>query len=96
MAEYIEREHLMKELIHMAKYQRGERQQGILGVVATLKAWKTADVVEVRRGRWLHQRSLTGEIVICSECHTLGSPQWKCCPACTADMRGKNDNRAEN
>ena len=44
------------------------------------------DVVEVRRGRWIPQRPLAGELVACSECKTLGSPQWKWCPVCGADM----------
>ena len=57
----------------------------------------TADVVEVRRGRWLPQRLLGSDVVTCSECKTLGSPQWKWCPVCGADMRGEtNDDRAEN
>lgn len=49
MAEYIEREALIENLSLMAKYQIGERQQGILGVIQTIKMWKTADVVEVVR-----------------------------------------------
>ena len=47
----------------------------------------TADVVEVRRGRWLPQRLLGADVVDCSECKTLGSPQWNWCPVCGADMR---------
>lgn len=38
------------------------------------------------RGRWITHSDGTTE---CSECHTLGSPQWKCCPVCTALMDGK-------
>lgn len=49
MAEYIEREALLKNLELLAKYQCGERQQGILGVCETIKRVSTADVVEVVR-----------------------------------------------
>lgn len=51
----------------------------------------TADVAKVRRGRWLPQRLLGEDIVDCSECNTIGSPHWKWCPVCGADMRGKKD-----
>lgn len=43
------------------------------------------------RGRWItHNNGITE----CSECHTLGSPQWKCCPVCTAMMDGKENEDA--
>lgn len=42
-------------------------------------------------GRWVtHDNGITE----CSECHTLGSPQWKCCPVCTAMMDGKENEDA--
>lgn len=50
-----------------------------------------ADVVEVRRGEWVPQRLLGADVVVCSECKTLGSPQWKWCPVCGADMRGEKN-----
>lgn len=49
MAEYIEREATLKDLELLAKYQHGERQQGILGVCETIKRKPAADVVEVVR-----------------------------------------------
>lgn len=58
-------------------------------VLSILSNVPTTDVVEVKRGRWIKQRTLSGEIATCSECKTLGSPSWKCCPVCTADMRGE-------
>ena len=48
-----------------------------------------ADVVEVKHGRWLHQRLCGHDVVDCSECKTLGSPQWKWCPICGAMMDGE-------
>ena len=48
--EYVEREAILKDLELLAKYQHGERQQGILGVCETIKRRPAADVVEVCRG----------------------------------------------
>lgn len=43
---------------------------------------------EERRGRWISHNKGQNNWVECSECNTVGSPFWKCCPVCTADMRG--------
>lgn len=45
-------------------------------------AFPAADVAPVRRGRWIQGNGY----VECSECHTIGSPHWKCCQVCTARM----------
>ena len=83
----------VKELDKAPKWD-GHTPEEAIERISTLSA---ADVVEVRRGRWLPQRLLGADVVDCSECKTLGSPQWKWCPACGADMRGEmNDNREEN
>lgn len=37
-------------------------------------------------GRWIKHIFLGHEQWVCSECQTLGSPQWKCCPVCEAKM----------
>lgn len=52
MAEYIERDRLIEDLTELAKYQTGERQQGILGVIETIRIRKVADVVPVQHGEW--------------------------------------------
>ncbi len=50
------------------------------------------DVVEVKRGHWIkHRIGRRTEIWSCSECTTMGSPSWKCCPVCTTFMDGKDD-----
>ena len=46
------------------------------------------DAVEVVHGRWLPQKLLGERVWDCSECKTLGSPQWKFCPVCGAKMDG--------
>ena len=105
MAEYIEREALIENLSLMAKYQIGERQQGILGVIQTIKMWKTADVVEVKRGKWKDTKAIVGinnatldfEIGNADRCSLCGEdflavrPRYNFCPNCGADMRGNNE-----
>ena len=46
----------------------------------------SADVEPVKRGRWLPQILNGTRIWDCSECKTIGSPEWKRCPACEAKM----------
>lgn len=51
-----------------------------------------AAVVEVKRGRWVDRIMVGREhLWFCSECDTMGSPQWKCCPVCTAFMDRKDE-----
>lgn len=45
---------------------------------------------EVKKGKWLKQKLCGEDIVDCSECKTIGSPQWKWCPVCGAKMDGKD------
>ena len=39
------------------------------------------------QGRWVEHNFLGHKQWVCSECQTLGSPQWKRCPVCEARMR---------
>ena len=48
----------------------------------------SADVAPVRHGRWLLQVVLGQKAWDCSECKTLGSPNWKWCPVCGCKMDG--------
>jgi RNA polymerase subunit RPABC4/transcription elongation factor Spt4 len=76
MAEYIEREETCKKCV---RYGMGET----LCADCVVKVAPAADVSPVVHGRWLQPKS--GEC-FCSECKTLGSPQWKRCPVCEAKM----------
>ena len=51
-----------------------------------LESLPAADVEPVKRGRWLPQILNGTRIWDCSECKTIGSPQWKRCPVCEAKM----------
>ena len=57
----------------------------------TINNAPTVDAVEVVHGRWLPQKLLGERVWDCSECKTLGSPQWKFCPVCGALMDGGNE-----
>lgn len=99
MARYIDIEPLIENLKLMAKYQIGERQQGILGVIESIRLHPTADVAEVKHGEWKQ-----GVPYVCSIC---GKPapdekntdeRYSCwsspyCPHCGAKMDGE---RKEN
>ena len=39
-------------------------------------------------GEWIERTEGKNKAWFCSECQTLGSPQWKCCPVCEAKMKG--------
>ena len=48
----------------------------------------TVDAEPVVHGHWVKYNFLGHEQFACSECQTLGSPQWKRCPVCEAKMDG--------
>lgn len=81
MAEYIEVESLKKQLIEKGFYP--------VFIKHALETIPAADVIEVKHGQWLPQRLLGKDIVDCSECKTIGSPQWGWCPVCGAKMAAK-------
>ncbi len=93
---FIEREAVDKiihELWSEPSYQHeGEDFRcGVSAVESRIAEIPTADVVEVRHGEWIHHRLSNGDIWDCSECKTLGSPQWNWCPICGAKMDGEGD-----
>ena len=82
MAEYIERQALLAEYDRVHVGPPG-------GARKLIEEAPAADVVPVVHGRWVWH---LGEWVSCSECHTIGSPQWKGCPVCLARMDGGDGN----
>jgi hypothetical protein len=89
MAEYIERDNTCKSCIHnnICLFQVNTPN-----ITKCPNFKHTADVVEVKRGQWLDRIWVGQEkLWFCSECDTMGSPQWKCCPVCTAFMDGKGE-----
>ena len=53
---------------------------------AAIRKIPAADVAPVRRGRWIVRNKGMNNWVDCSECGTIGSPHWKCCPVCEVKM----------
>ena len=84
MAEYIEREAAVESF--MGEFPDAHYPSWY---AEKLKELPTADVAEVRHGRWIKQKLLGIEVVDCSECKMLGIPEWKWCPVCGAKMDGK-------
>lgn len=46
----------------------------------------SVDAEPVVHGHWVKHNFLGHDQFACSECQTLGSPQWKRCPVCEAKM----------
>ena len=94
MAEYIDREALIEWLKRIPLIDLSDGR-GLCRVIMEddfKKAIKKmpkgiiADVEQVKRGRWLPQIVLGTRVWDCSECKTIGSPEWKRCPVCEAKM----------
>ena len=60
-------------------------------MASDLRSMPAANVAPVRHGQWLPQVVLGQKAWDCSECKTLGSPNWKWCPVCGAMMHGGAD-----
>ena len=91
MAEYIERQKLYNNLVLLAKYETGERQQGILGCAETVRIFPAADVAPVRHGRWVPTKApFMNECEDCSVCgyRTVWGHRYNYCPNCGAKMDG--------
>lgn len=77
MAEYIEREALMKY---------ADTQPGGLISNKSIQFFQAADVAPVRHGRWIDAREYCGDYM-CSNCEALyGTNKFNYCPNCGAKM----------
>lgn len=100
MPEYIERETLLEKIkAHVVQIPLVEEDRDmffhnsgfnceVTGAVLEVEHAPVADVVPVVHGRWIYHFIPGGKVYSCSECKTLGSPQWKGCPVCLARMDG--------
>ena len=92
MAEYIEREALMRRIkeIHCAECDsyHGARCRAcwVDDTLDYIDSEPAADVEPVRPARWVQQPLNGTHIWRCSKCETIGSPQWNYCPKCGAKM----------
>lgn len=90
--EYIEREATIKELHKAPAYfDSGDIRYGILVAINQVEKQPTADVAEVRHGKWITPTKINGrtfDIPHCSVCGNVPCDKGKYCPNCGADMRG--------
>ena len=87
MTEYIEREAAIEAAKHA--WAKGIEPSQYMEIIPA------ADVEPVKHGRWLPQILNGTRIWDCSECKTIGSPQWKRCPVCEAKMDEEVDHAQE-
>lgn len=99
MAEYIEREALLKRLkfkVETDTTYNHLKQRGLESAMAQVRKAPTADVVEVVHGKWIPCDPDSDVRFYCSECGTEISTSWDydCdemwngCPHCLARMDG--------
>ena len=83
MAEYVTKEQVID---WFRPYGHLDKSIAFETLVSDLRGLKAADAEPVKRGRWVHKILLGEQAWFCSECKTIGSPQWKRCPVCEAKM----------
>ena len=85
MTDYIEREAAIDAVLDVF-YDNTDIDLSGEKFEASILNIQAADVEPVKCGRWLPQILNGTRIWNCSECKTVGSPQWKRCPVCEAKM----------
>ena len=98
MAEYIEREALLREIERREALMVGDKLVSVYAMKSFIKNRPSADVAQVRYGRWEWD---TEDIYRCSNCaekshvkEVMGHPEWDYCPNCGAKMNGGGGNIA--
>lgn len=98
MAEYIEREALLKDIEESVVFtvRDGRPSAEIRGankIIDRIKSAPVTDVVEVRHGRWRVRKAIIFDDELigynCSECNTTWDTDTIYCPNCGAKMDGK-------
>ena len=86
MAEYINKKDILQRIESAVMWNRS-----VSALYEDIEDMEPADVAPVVHGRWVHKILLGEQAWFCSECKTIGSPQWKRCPVCEAKMDGGGD-----
>ena len=89
MAEYIERETLIKDF-----QSCGASSEIIDAIVYRINLHEAADVAPVRHGRWIASHDEFCSCLICKYPVYVGWNQTKYCPNCGAKMDGCDGNSA--
>lgn len=98
MAEYIERENLLEQLEKIPAYfDSGDTRYGIEIAIDQTKKQPTADVVEVKHGKWEKFDQECEVEYVCSKCNFCiieADPKQDCaftyCPNCGAKLDAKD------
>lgn len=77
------------DLDELAKHEHWKKTVRDLSVAPTINPEDLRP-----HGWWIQHNKENNNWVECSECNTVGSPFWKCCPVCTAMMSGKENEDA--
>ena len=92
MAEYIEREALLREIERREALMVGDKLVSVDAMKSFIKNRQAADVASVRHGRWEQRKDAIG-FVRCSVCHDCNiyddwadGKKWNYCPHCGAKM----------
>lgn len=93
MAEYIDRNRIGEILFHYSRMQSDEVKNVLLEVAKGVREIPAADVVERKRGKWIHipggeSEFDAGDSYFCDQCSSLEWEDSNFCPNCGADMRG--------
>lgn len=95
MAEYINKEDAIDALMAVVEDNRDDQFGGEIihytGVKAMLECLPAADVVERKRGKWIHQNppdDWVMSLYVCDQCGHLEEGEPNYCPCCGAYMRG--------
>lgn len=106
MAEYLEREELLRELRlwHMHRSDEMPDHFHYTGIKAWIEALPAEDVQPVKHGRWIdfpecleYEGALDEEYFVCSQCHYVWNTvdncaeTFICCPNCGSKNRMDGD-----
>jgi len=79
-----------KQLAQMYEEADGSKKRALRFILDTILTTPIIDPDSLRpKGRWIGHNRGENNWVECSECSTVGSPFWKCCPVCEAKMEVK-------
>lgn len=110
MAEYITKEKAVeiieqrqKELCPVGRYGRNyvygsdrEKYDAWEEIIDEIENMDTADVAEVRHGRWVRDKWPSGtHKLICSECGEWSGKKSRYCPSCGARMGKEDEHEAD-
>lgn len=88
-------DYISRQAAIVAFYKHPNIDWTTLDVLRKIDALPTADVREVKRGRWIGIDDEPHETWECDQCgfiqECFDGDQWKFCPNCGADMRENGD-----